>query len=676
MNPDRPPHRLDSCPLPEVLAAYSVGKLSPEQTQAITEHVEACESCEESLEDLDNDDTLVVALQRHGPSESELDENVREVSRGARADTDRHRSCPDTVAGQRVGPYELREKLGQGAMGVVYKARQVGFNRLVALKMSLSGGLLGHEARARFRIEGEAIARLKHPNIVCVYDCGEHDGQPYFSMELVEGQSLSQKLGMGPLAEKKAAELVRTLARAVAFAHEQEVIHRDLKPANVLLDADGAVKLTDFGLAKLLDAEVGQTQRETVLGTASYMSPEQARGDLSAVGRLADVYGLGAILYETLTGRPPFRSGSRAETLHQVQTLDPVPPSKLRLRLCRSLEAICLKCLEKDPRRRYASATALAEDLERWMENRPTRARPVGPLLRCWKAVQRRPALAPSVLACVLAITMAALWWSLCEPTLEQRYEQRVAPLLAQLQHGETVDLIQPEGNIPAFMVRCGDGITKVRMTADGFIVTTPGLGLVELLPRVPISDYRIHAELRHDRTRFGPVGDAGVGVTFTGRHVNSPDGGQHVVAAVGLNDWDQRQHDKKLQSRAMLQLVWYLDTPTDGENPFKHRLLYPPKRTAWYPSPVGSEGIMHTLVIDVHPEATTAELGDCPGQKMGPLLPAHFLTFSSKLHAGTKEVKDVEIDPLNQPAIGVLVSGGQCTIRRLRIVPQPQATQ
>jgi serine/threonine-protein kinase len=663
MNPERPPRLAGPCPLPEILAAYSVGKLPAGQTQVVAQHIAGCDSCIEALEHIGDDDTLVVALRRHVSGSPTTDEPVPPSS-FAQAEV------------LRLGSYDLLEKIGEGAMGVVYRARQVSFNRPVALKMAQPGQLIPPEARVRLQTEGEAIARLDHPNIVRVYACGEQDGQPYFSMELIEGQTLAQKLDGRPMPEREAAELVRTLALAVDFAHQKDVIHRDLKPANVLIAVDGSVKLTDFGLAKLLDAEAGQTRKETILGTASYMAPEQARGDVAAVGPLADVYGLGAILYETLTGKPPFRAETGAETLRQVQSQEPIPPSRLRPRLSPCLEAICLKCLEKDPHCRYASAAALADDLERWLQGRPTSARPLGPFKRCWKAVRRRPVLAGGVLACVLTGVVAGVWWGLREPSPQRRYQQRVAPLLAQLQRGEAVDLIEPGGKAPAFMVRCGKGLIKSRMTADGFTVTTPGLGLVEFLPRLTVSQYRLHAELQHDRTRFGPVGDGGVGVIFSHRYAPSPDGEQHLIAAVALNDWDHRSRGGKLQSRAMLQMAWYLDTPTDGQSPFKHRMGYPPNQTAWYPSPAGPDGILHTLVIDVNPQGITAFLGDSPGQKMGPLQPRQVIKFFDRLRAREKEARDAELEPPNHPAIGVVVSGGQCTIRRLRVVPQSQAIQ
>ncbi len=270
-----------------------------------------------------------------------------------------------------VPGYEIVRELGRGGMGVVYQARQTKLNRPVALKMILAGSHAGTADLARFQTEAEAIARLRHSNIVQVYEVGEHEGKPYFSLEFCGGGSLEKKLGGTPQPPGEAAALVETLARAMQAAHEKGVIHRDLKPANVLLAGDGTPKVTDFGLAKKLD-EAGQTASGAVMGTPSYMAPEQAEG--RAVGPLADVYALGAILYECLTGRPPFKAATALDTMMQVMSDEPVPPSRLAGKLPADLETISLKCLSKEPARRYASAEELANDLRRFQAGEPIRA--------------------------------------------------------------------------------------------------------------------------------------------------------------------------------------------------------------------------------------------------------------------------------------------------------------
>jgi WD40 repeat protein len=299
--------------------------------------------------------------------------------------------------------YEVLEELGRGGMGVVYRARQVRLNRVVALKMILGGGHAGAAELARFRTEAEAIARLQHPGIVQIHEVGQHDGLPFFSLEFCPGGSLEKKLSGTPLPPRPAAALVEQLAQAVDAAHRKGVIHRDLKPANVLLAEDGTPKITDFGLARKLD-EAGQTQSGAIMGTPSYMAPEQAGESSKTIGPSADVYALGAILYECLTGRPPFKAATPLDTVIQVVSQEVVPPNRLVPRLPRDLETICLKCLEKEPGRRYASAADLAEDLRRFQAGLPILARPVGAVERGWRWCLRNPWVTGLSAAFVLAL--------------------------------------------------------------------------------------------------------------------------------------------------------------------------------------------------------------------------------------------------------------------------------
>jgi serine/threonine protein kinase len=273
--------------------------------------------------------------------------------------------------------YGLLSVLGHGGMGVVYRARQLSLQRIVALKMIRAPECCGAQLLARFRIEATAVARLDHLHIVRIHDFGEHNGLPYFSMEFVEGGSLAQKLQGNPLPLDRVAPLAEALARAMHYAHQQNIIHRDLKPANVLLTATGQPKIADFGLAKHLDVDQTLTDSDAVMGTPSYMAPEQAAGQTGAMGPLSDVYALGAILYETLTGKPPFKAATRELTIIQVLTEEPVPPTHWRPALPAELEAICLKCLEKERGQRYSSAEALAEDLRRFREGESLSIRPL-----------------------------------------------------------------------------------------------------------------------------------------------------------------------------------------------------------------------------------------------------------------------------------------------------------
>ena len=314
---------------------------------------------------------------------------------------------------RRIGDYEILSEVARGGMGVVYAARQTRLDRVVALKVMSSGSLNRVSQVARFEVEAHAAAALAHPNIVPIYEIGEHDGCHYFSMPLVEGMTLADRLEKGPLAAREAARLASTLARAVHYAHQHGVLHRDLKPTNVLLDNSGEPHLTDFGLAKLLERDASLTVTDAIMGTPAYMSPEQARGDPSAVTTATDVYGLGAVLYECLAGRPPFAGQSITDTLHDVLTREAAPPSTVNAAIDRDIETICQKCLDKEPLGRYASAAALADDLDRYLNNEPILARPSTAWQRAAKWARRRPAIAALAGSLALAVIggLAGITW-------------------------------------------------------------------------------------------------------------------------------------------------------------------------------------------------------------------------------------------------------------------------
>jgi serine/threonine-protein kinase len=320
---------------------------------------------------------------------------------------------PEGPALPHIPGYAVEAVLGRGGMGVVFRARHLRLGRLVALKTGLAGAYAGPQELARFQREAEAVAALQHPNVVQIYDVGDADGRPYYTMELVGGGSLAQKLSGTPQPARQAAALLATLAGAVQAAHQGGILHRDLKPGNVLLTPDGTPKITDFGLARSLQGGAGLTQTGVPVGTPSYMAPEQARGQTRALGPAVDVYALGAILYELLTGRPPFQGETPAETVLQVITQEPVPPSRLNTKVPRDLETICLKCLHKDPRRRYATAAALAEDLRRFGRDEPIAARPPGLPERVARWVRRHPtrsALLAAGLLVVMLLVGGGLW--------------------------------------------------------------------------------------------------------------------------------------------------------------------------------------------------------------------------------------------------------------------------
>lgn len=357
-------------------------------------------------------DPIPVHRQSNDTGQPDLNETTNHVLRDGRG---LHSTFPDSAeagdASLRIAGYEILGTLGRGGMGIVYKARQIGLNRLVALKMIRSAELADAEERERFQREALAVAQLQHPNVVQIYEVGEHQGCPYFSLELVEGGNLDRHLNREPQSPRTAAEQVEVLARAVHVAHEHGLIHRDLKPANVLIAEDGTLKVTDFGLVKKVGDESGQTQTGAIVGTPSYMAPEQA-GASGDVGPAADLYALGTILYEMLTGRPPFKGTSLLQTLEQVRHQEPVPPRQLQPSIPKDLETICLKCLNKEPGKRYDTALSLANDLRAFLENRPIQARPISLRERTVKWMRRDPALATLagvICASVVLLSIALL---------------------------------------------------------------------------------------------------------------------------------------------------------------------------------------------------------------------------------------------------------------------------
>jgi non-specific serine/threonine protein kinase/serine/threonine-protein kinase len=332
--------------------------------------------------------------------------------------------------------HETIGKIGHGGMGAVYKARDTELERIVAIKTIAEGRFARPDQRERFRAEARAIARLRHPNIIAIHAIGEHDDQPYLTLEYAEGGSLAQRLIEKPMAPREAAGLLETLARAVHAAHQAGVVHRDLKPSNILLTAQGVPKVSDFGLAKLMDAESGRTVTGQVMGSPSFMAPEQAEGRSKDVGPAADIYSLGSILYQALTGRPPFLGESQFETLKLVVSNEVVPPCRLRPDVPRDLETICLRCLEKEPTRRYPDAQALAEDLKRYLDGRPILAHRTGPVEWAWRWCRRNPGLAAASLAAA-ALGVVVIVGAAASAVVFRSQRNRIAADLVRIQRSE-----------------------------------------------------------------------------------------------------------------------------------------------------------------------------------------------------------------------------------------------
>src|SRR5262245_29443003 len=420
-----------------------------------------------------------------------IDAQVRTLLPGLGTCPDAGATAPPATGLPQVPGYEVEAVLGRGGMGVVYKARHLALKRTVALKM-LAAGHPHPAERARFRAEAEAVARLQHPNIAQIHEVGEADGRPFFALEYVAGGSLAERLAGQLLPPRDAARLVAALAEAMHLAHSRNLVHRDLKPANVLLAGEITApvgqcqpKVTDFGLARQLDADSGQTFDGTVMGTPSYMAPEQAEGRARSAGPAADVYALGAIIYECLAGRPPFAGATPLETLEQVRTREPVAPSMLNRQAPRDLETICLKCLRKEPERRYSSARELADDLGRLLRGEPVAARPVGAAERMRKWMWRRPAAAGLLAAVVLMVLVGVVGAGLLyrqeaaardrqaqtEREVRRVLEQTRGPLQAAWQAQDLAKLMEAlaEGNRAADIARSGEASAAVRQEAEAF---------------------------------------------------------------------------------------------------------------------------------------------------------------------------------------------------------------
>ena len=390
----------------------------------------------------------------------------------------RGRVSAATMLGE-LGDYELLEEIGRGGQGVVFRARQKRLNRTVALKVISLGQWASKAHLKRFRREAEAAASLDHPCIVPIYEVDERDGSCYFSMKFVEGGQLDEVTRREPMPIRRAVELIAKVARTVHYAHEHGILHRDIKPGNILLDAKGEPHLTDFGLARLVESESSVTHTLDILGTPSYMAPEQAVGNNTAVSNATDVYGIGAVLYQLLTGHPPFAGGATYETIRLLLDTEPRQPRLLNPKIDRDLSTICLKCLEKDPKRRYSSALALAEDLERWLKHEPILARHTGIIGRSRKWVRRNPSSA-LLAASLIALAAAAGWIVWKSEFIRQPLATGIAVLPFE-------NLSEQRENAAAFVDGVQDDIlTKLARIAD-----------LKVISRSSVMEYREKRNVR-----------------------------------------------------------------------------------------------------------------------------------------------------------------------------------
>jgi eukaryotic-like serine/threonine-protein kinase len=476
------------CLRAEELRAYLFGDMAGPQSTVIEEHLESCAECEAEAARLEqlSDPVLghlrrvlhLVPRERRRPDASTVGESSRSEFL---AYTELHNAT------QIGSNYEVLGELGRGGMSVVYKARQYLPERIVALKMILAGAHAGPEQRTRFLAEANAIARLQHPGIVSVFEVGIVDEALFFSMEMMEGGALDDKINATPQPPADAASLVKVVARAVQFAHERGIVHRDLKPANILLTRDGAPKIADFGLARLEDNPVMDdgslgklaprsphrrlTVTGAILGTPSYMSPEQADGRRDAIGPCTDIYALGAVLYEMLTGRPPFRGTGALDTLELIRSHDPVPPHHLQPHIPRDLETICLKCLARDPGRRYASALDLGDDLDRFQNGQPIRARPVPIWEKVLKRARRHPTASVSAVLAIVATVGLVTTWTIFTVRLRAALDQS---------HKNAIEADNQRVKAEANQDRAFEGIDRfLTRIADKDLSSIPGMEVV-----------------------------------------------------------------------------------------------------------------------------------------------------------------------------------------------------
>ncbi len=502
---------------------------------------------------------------------------------------------PDVVPPPCVAGYEVYREVGRGGMGIVFEALHLRLKRPVALKLIKTGQFAGPAERARFRREAEAAARLRHPNIVQVYDIGESDGCPYLSLEWVDGGNLAERFGGAAAPPRLAAQLIEAVAWAMHYAHANGVVHRDLKPANILLRSDGTPKVADFGLAKLLDGAAGMTHTGDVLGSPPYMAPEQARGDNRAVGPRTDVYALGAVLYELLTGSPAFDGENRQATLQRVLGDDPVPPTRRDSRVPRALEDVCLKCLAKDPAGRYDDAGQLADELRRYLDGRALRQTARAPAWPRPAAGERRPHGAMAGLLLALALLATGVAGAARPPRAEERSPGAAfAPPAArdeakwvqnELLNGRVVPLLNESGwprvGKPYF---AADQLRVAEKDERPFALASETFAVMELLPTPVCEHYTFRARVRHDEA----FGHSLVGICSLNSDRSTANGREGCFAVLGFADQGpvaRQPHPKAAKdqtARAVFHLWRYFEGRRDPWEFSLGRKDFSPQPGAW----------------------------------------------------------------------------------------------
>jgi serine/threonine-protein kinase len=559
----------------------------------------------------------------------------------------------------RFGRYEVLAEVGHGGMGVVYQARDTVLGRLVALKTIRSGPQAHDEEVERFYREARAEAQLDHPHIVEVLDIGRAGDEHYFAMAFAPGGSLARCRDRFHADPRLAAELLDKVARAAQFAHDKGIIHRDLKPANVLLDEHGEPLIADFGLARFLDSDVDLTRTGQPLGTPAYMAPEQADGRATAQ---SDVWALGVILYELLTGRRPFVGRTGTEVTHHIRTTNPPRPRALRPGLDRGLETIALKCLEKDPARRYVSAGALADDLGRWRRGEPIAARPEGWPRRAWRKVRRHPvvSLAPVLLAVLAAAVPVALW--ITDPDRPVKETQR------RLAAGQPVTLIGETGPPRWSRSLTGKEVQSAAGARDKpFAMSSIEASLLELLPDPQLPRYRFRAEVRHEDS----VGIGEVGIYFAYSQYVTAKGVEHRFWVLDFNDMQEGSMLRDAQGRVLREVALRCRRYRPwGEVPVCKLSITPGPQWKHFAAAAPPDGPTQTwrqLAVEVTPEKVRAFWeGEAIGEVSG-----------EQLRKVSREILTEPLDPIDPPAgdapgvaLGLYVHRSTATFRSVVIEP------